>query len=399
VSNFPRWTLTTSERRIETRIDCQRSRGKRLGFFIFNQQQKEVSMEQITLYYRQGSSDKIYRAEILPCDGGYAVQFAYGRRGTTLQTGTKTQQPVSYDEAKNIFEKLVASKTSNGYAPGESGTPYQDTKKENRATGILPQLLNPITEAHARRLLRNPEWCIQEKYDGRRMLVRKSGDQIDGINRNGLVVALPQPIATAVAARPGNFLIDGEAIGDSLIVFDLLEIDGIDYQPQPYELRLARLVRLLHGSNHSLALVRTAFDLADKSELFERLQLDGKEGAVFKALRAPYAAGRPASGGDALKLKFYETASFIVSSLNTQRSVSVGLWSGKRFVPAGNVTIPPNKSIPRLGAIVELRYLYAFAESGCVYQPVYLAERTDVDPLACTVEQLKYKAIVVENAA
>ena len=51
-------------------------------------------METITLYFRQGSSDKIYQAAIEPKDGGFTVNFAYGRRGSTLSTGTKTQSPV-----------------------------------------------------------------------------------------------------------------------------------------------------------------------------------------------------------------------------------------------------------------------------------------------------------------
>jgi len=59
-------------------------------------------MEQITLYYREGSSDKVYQAAITPKDGGFAVEFAYGRRGATLQTGTKTQAPVPYEQAKKI---------------------------------------------------------------------------------------------------------------------------------------------------------------------------------------------------------------------------------------------------------------------------------------------------------
>lgn len=47
-------------------------------------------MENITLYFRQGSSDKVYQAGIVPKDGGYVVHFAYGRRGATLTTGTTT---------------------------------------------------------------------------------------------------------------------------------------------------------------------------------------------------------------------------------------------------------------------------------------------------------------------
>ena len=80
-------------------------------------------MENTTLYFKQGSSDKVYQAAIEPKDGGYIVTFAYGRRGATLTTGTKTQSPVNYDEAKIICDKLIREKTAKGYTPGEDGTP------------------------------------------------------------------------------------------------------------------------------------------------------------------------------------------------------------------------------------------------------------------------------------
>lgn len=45
----------------------------------------------ITLYYREGSSDKGYHAVIEPQGAGFVVNFAYGRRGSTMNTGTKTE--------------------------------------------------------------------------------------------------------------------------------------------------------------------------------------------------------------------------------------------------------------------------------------------------------------------
>jgi bifunctional non-homologous end joining protein LigD len=62
-------------------------------------------------------------------------------------------------------------------------------------------------------------------------------------------------------------------------------------------------------------------------------------------------------------------------------------------VTIGNVTIPPNRAIPAVGAVVEIRYLYAY-QGGALYQPVYLGERDDVPAADCTVEKqpLKYKA-------
>ena len=41
--------------------------------------------ESATLYFKSGSSDKVYRAQIDAADGGgYVVNVAYGRRGGTL---------------------------------------------------------------------------------------------------------------------------------------------------------------------------------------------------------------------------------------------------------------------------------------------------------------------------
>ena len=139
-----------------------------------------------TLYYRAGASDKVYQAAVEPSGSGFIVSFAYGRRGATLQTGVKTARPVSFDAVKKIYDKLVQEKTAKGYTPGEDGTPYQQTDKADRATGILPQLLNPIDEAEAEKLLADSAWLAQEKLDGKRVLIRRSGDKVIGINRNGL---------------------------------------------------------------------------------------------------------------------------------------------------------------------------------------------------------------------
>ena len=38
-------------------------------------------MESTTLYFKEGSSDKIYQAAIEQQEAGYLVTFAYGRRG------------------------------------------------------------------------------------------------------------------------------------------------------------------------------------------------------------------------------------------------------------------------------------------------------------------------------
>jgi bifunctional non-homologous end joining protein LigD len=142
----------------------------------------------------------------------------------------------------------------------------------------------------------------------------------------------------------------------------------------------------------ALRWVSTSIDPDDKVEIYEELRRTNREGVVFKEVDAPYSAGRPNSGGTQLKYKFVESASFIVSRINNKRSVTLCLFEDHLLAGAGNVTIAPNHEISETGNVVEVRYLYAFRESGSIYQPVYLGKRCDIPATECTTDQLKYKA-------
>jgi len=349
--------------------------------------------ERVALYYREGSSDKVYQAAIEPAGNQFVVNFAYGRRGATLTTGTKTSSPVDYAAAKKIYGKLVSEKKAKGYTEGQNGTPYQHTDK--RPSGILPQLLNPVEEAEVELLLRDDNYCAQEKFDGKHLLVRKQDDDLEGINKKGFVVGLPQTVADELRSVPGSFIPDGEAVGDDYHAFDLLEYNGENLRGLPYRIRLARLIDLLlltRSDFKHVRLVHTAFSTRQKTELWERLRREHREGIVFKRLDAPYTPGRPNCGGPQLKFKFVATASVVVAKINVQRSVEVSLFNGRSLVSCGNVTIPANQAIPPVGTVVEVRYLYAYRDSLALYQPVYLGPRDDVDPGECLVAQLKFKA-------
>lgn len=349
--------------------------------------------KRITLYYHEGNSDKVYQAAVEPQGEGFVVNFAFGRRGTTLSTGTKTPEPVDFDTATRIFTKLVNEKKAKGYTEGPEGTPYQHTQKQDRATGILPQLLNPIDESEVQRFLEDPRYCAQEKYDGRRILIRKDGAKIHGINRKGLIVGLPETIFGAARSIPCDFVLDGECVGDIFYAFDMLHGPGIDLTTKGYQQRLVALLNLLGlAMQKHIRMAETAFAPGQKRDLFNWLRRERKEGIVFKRLDAPYTPGRPNTGGNQLKHKFYATCSAVVSKINDKRSVELRLLNGQGFLPVGNVTIPVNHAIPEVGAVVEVRFLYAFKESNALYQPVFLGVRNDVEVHECVLSQLKYKA-------
>ena len=174
-----------------------------------------------------------------------------------------------------------------------------------------------------------------------------------------------------------------------------LIMENENFRLLPYRIRLARLIdllRLTHSHYKYIRLVETAFSTRQKIELWERLRRENREGIVFKRLDAPYVPGRPNSGGPQLKFKFVATASVVVVRINVQRSVEVSLLQGRNLASCGNVTIPANHQIPRVGDMVDVRYLYAYRDSLALYQPVYLGPRDDVDPGECLVSQLKFKA-------
>ena len=351
-----------------------------------------MKQESINLFYKEGGSDKVYQASLSETKGGWLVTFAYGRRGNALVAGTKTATATDYASAKKIYDQLVRSKTSKGYTPDSQSAAFTGTvTSEKRDTGIRLQLLNEIDEAEVIKYINDPMYCAQEKYDGRRRVLIKSGSDIAGTNRKGLTVEIEDSIKKDALKIGRNFKIDGEQVGDVLYAFDILELDGKDMKNKSYDDRFASLLSLFDEKHKHISPVKTAYSCKEKRDLYDKLVKDHAEGIVFKYRQAHYTAGRPNKGGDMLKFKFYSTLSAICSNINTgKRSIALALSDKGNPVLIGNVTVYPNQEIPKIGDVVEVKYLYYF-KKGSLFQPVLLGVRDDIDPNDCTVAQLKYK--------
>jgi bifunctional non-homologous end joining protein LigD len=352
------------------------------------------------LHFVQGGSDKVYHCAIEDAPGGFNVIFAYGRRGSTLATGTKTNGAVTMEVAEKVYNKLIAEKSGKGYVsnPGVSGnifgagnatTPAAFVAPVKQSSGHLPQLLNVIEEKDLEFYLSSPLWGAQEKMDGERRAIHAVDDHVSGINRKGQLVILPSELWN-IQGR--DVMLDGEIIGCNFYAFDLVRLNG-DLRDQRYIDRyLALKKHLATPQPLHVNLVELAITTNGKRTLYERIKSAGGEGIVFKLLSAPYESGRPNSGGNQVKFKFWENATCIAGTMRDKRSVPIYAWDvgNSKAIAVGNVTIPPNHAIPGAQQLVEVKYLYYY-EGGSLYQPIYMGVRTDVDRADCSITKLKRK--------
>lgn len=362
-------------------------------------------MKDTTLYFSEGKSDKVYRAWIEPgAKGLFSVNAAWGRRGSTMQSGSKGQFPL--DEAESTHMKLIAEKISKGYRPGENATPVvipaKSTASNESGSGWLvpPMLLNEISNAELCKIIDDDRWCAQMKWDGIRAQIHRKlvGDTIDvrAFSRTNKPIALPKPVVDAVIAlEPINtdLVLDGELVGDTANLFDVLKRGATSLLEFQYQNRYTALEKLM-SRNKSKALVLTPTFWEHKNSMLDTLREIGAEGIVFKRVDAKYESGRPNSGGPALKYKFWATASVIVAGPNgTKSSVEIMLADGTKI---GHVTIAPNQKMPPTGSVIEVRYLYAH-RGGSLIQTTLLRVREDVPREACTIAQLEFKGEVRQH--
>jgi bifunctional non-homologous end joining protein LigD len=347
------------------------------------------------LGFTGGGSDKVYQVWITEEPGGFFnINTAYGRRGTSLNYSVKTSKN-KLENAIKSAETIIAQKLRKGYkvehtSTGGTAEASSISVPEKKTIEHLPQLLNPQKdEAKLEVLLDNPDWVMMPKHDGKRRIFEKKDSEVTPANRKGEVVALDNSMLDAVKKFPmDHVVLDGEDMGDTFICFDMI-IYGV-----PLSARIEILKNAFKEISRmkKITLTEMWFTAEDKRKAFKELKEKGQEGVVFRKLSSLYTAGRPASGGEAIKFKFVETASFIVTSIHPEKeSIGIGLFNDAfEMTEVGNATVYANIDKPKVGDIVEVEYLYAFRE-GSVFQPVLLGTRDDITAADCTTNQLKYK--------
>ena len=343
-------------------------------------------IQSVRLTFTAGTSDKEYRIHLIEDKGSFTVNFEYGRRNGTLKSGTKTNFPVSQEEAEKIFNKILKEKTSEGYILDGESMPSLTVAVPKTKDATVVQLLQEIKDdSELEKMIKDPNYVMQKKQDGDRRTLDKAGKEISGGNKKAEKVGLSQLVIDSVSEK--DIELDGESVGETIFVFDILRLNKKDLRKLPYEKRLSTLETLSFGKN--IKVVETAHTESEKRAMMKKLKDSNAEGFVLKEKNSSYNVGR--EGSSAYKYKFYKTATVkVVSITKGKRSVQMAVSENSNFVEVGSVTIPPNKEVPKVGEFIEVRYLYAY-KGGALYQPTFLFKRTDVDDSDCVVSQLEYK--------
>lgn len=345
--------------------------------------------ESVNLHNTQGGSDKVYHVQLIEDSPDlYLVNFQYGRRGSSLATGEKLGGAAPYVKAKKVYDQLVASKVKGGYAVVGSSTSTMQSSPINAFVQVnadaLPQLLNDVIDrAHAERLINDPSWHMQQKMNGeRRPILVSKNSAVVGFNRTGGVIAIPLDIEQFFSqSRTSGYSFDGEMVGDKYYIFDLMDADSL--RPVSFASRMMRLETMFieaqaASPNENVILVKSYKDAASKRAAFIEIESSFQEGVVFKLSSSMYVVGRPNSGGDQLRYKFWASATVrVTGGRDGKRSVSISVRSlTSNQVDVGNVTVPANQAIPEIDQFIEVRYQYYFSE-GSLFQPTLIGLRPD----------------------
>ena len=208
-------------------------------------------------------------------------------------------------------------------------------------------------------------WLHEVKYDGYRIIARKSGEEVALFSRSGLDWTVRFPaIAKALLSLPcDSALLDGEiafvlpsgltsfkSLQEHIdtahpafryFLFDLTSLDGKDWRAKPLLKRKERLHELLAEKNLPDWLVYSDHVLGSGGDFYREACGAGLEGVVSKLADSKYVSGRTKSW---LKTKCHQRAELVIGGYSRSSvrgrpfsSLLLGTFENGELIYAGKV--------------------------------------------------------------
>src|SRR5882757_8420950 len=183
----------------------------------------------------------------------------------------------------------------------------------------MPDWLEPMAATLTQDRFSGPDWLVERKFDGIRLLAYKNGDDVQLFSRNRLPQHLPA-VAQAIASLPVHeVILDGEVTWDGhsgYHVFDILWLNGRAVTSLPLEERRALLQKL------PFIVPMRRVELLDDEQPWERASRDGWEGVIAKRRGSPYEHRRSKHW---LKMKCEASQELVVGGFTDPQGTRVGL--------------------------------------------------------------------------
>lgn len=258
---------------------------------------------------------------------------------------------------------------------------------------MKPMLAKSADTARIANCLTDPQWFLQQKLDGDRLLIHAHDGAVSALNRNGEFRrnSVPRYVLDQFRGLSGEWFFDGELLDGTFWVFDLPRAGHVVEPSHSCEFRLDMLNVVMERAAMDPRWVRllpTARVHADKLRLVNKVVAQGSEGVILKHRSGVY---RPGCRSDQmLKYKTWNSVDVVVCALHVDghNNCEYAALDGERWVPVGSCSLE-GKPVVQVGDVVEVKYLYA-SEDRKLYQPSLLRVRNDKPAEQCTIDQLVF---------
>ena len=258
---------------------------------------------------------------------------------------------------------------------------------------IAPMLTTAGEVTSLEEFIFDDKWLMEQKLDGHRVILHSlnQGKPPTAITRGGTpyTKSLPFPVARARFPK-GEWILDGELVGGTYWVFDILAAAGQDLLKETQAVRRLWLEHGLATFKHPFKIVPQADTHWHKTRLAERSLDENFEGLVLKRIDAKYQYNVRSHLW--VKIKYTHTADVVVMDLRDdgKQSVKLGVFAGGELHEVGRASLLGKEKTHRItkGDVLEVRYLNV-GNGQRLVQPTILRVRNDKTPQECTTEQLK----------
>ncbi len=284
----------------------------------------------------------------------------------------------------------------------------------NPALPLRPMLASETHQDQLERMLNgyldddrglvDDEWIAQHKYDGDRAVIEIVDGDLRVRNRRGeekVRGVTQEMLEPFTALHSGRWVFDGEIVGRTLVVFDLVvATDGNAtwvHHGHPFVTRYRALVAILMlldvpmvalaPEDSPAVLAPIATTAGDKNAMLQDAIDRNREGLVLRHRTGRYEQGRRSTA--LLKYKLLKDADVVIAAQHPSRqSVSLAV-----YLPDGSTVEVGQASIIGKGDVTVgetwvVRYLYIVEpDHPRLVQPRLVRKRDDKIPAECTIEQ------------